>query len=117
MGNVGLEWAEIISWANEMYSVDAIEYVDEGCGVFVPVHTKQCLLSPWELQTIKFISDTYSGECATATDKDKISPMEEAEAIDEAEIDRGAIQNRLKNKLSGFKKSNQIDRSYTTEAA
>ncbi len=64
----------------------------------------------FEINTIRRLSQEYVGEYYAATDKNRVAPYE----VQEEEIDRKAIANKVKNVLAGFKQSNN-ESKYTTE--
>ncbi len=79
MGPVSLSWQEIDAWCNRTGAEP----------------------STWELLTIKTLSETYVSELAKASARDYPRPY--TPVVQEEEVDREAISNKVYSFLSGLK--------------
>lgn len=104
MGITELSWNEIVQWANQFYSLPIVTYIPVGDDQSVPVKSKECSLSTWELLTIKELSAAYAAEYSQASDKNRPAPYSQEE------IDRSALASKFKNILRSFKKNPDVQR-------
>lgn len=81
MGLIPLTWQEIDAWAR------ATSYNET--------------LSPWELETIKRMSDAYASEYNRASDPKRPQPYKPV--VYEIEIDRAAVAAQAESVLAQFK--------------
>lgn len=75
-GITALSWNEIVTWANQFYSETVTEYIDDGCGVFIPQAIQECTLLDYELKLIRQLSLEYSSEYSAATVPSRPCPKE-----------------------------------------
>lgn len=91
MGVAPLVWTEIISWANQFYYEDIVQWVGEH-----PVVQRRCVLEDYELEIIMQLSREYCAEYGEATDPQRPCPREIFLDEVDAEANADAI-------LEGFK--------------
>lgn len=94
-GIVGLEWNEIVAWANQFYSEQYVEWVEHPRASkrhkrqYTPLLLTQCTILDCELQIIKRMSEEYAAEYSAATDPNRPCPKEIAveELSEEEKLD------------------------------